>query len=100
MPRRRFLRRVTEIAGGAAAASLLLPLLEPNYAWGQQVDPGDDPTFAAARRRLHHILAGAHAHLVDLFVALLVLIPLTMVVPSSRVRYTTVVALTGSDDSV
>ena len=37
MPRRSFLKRVAEIAGGA-----LLPLIETNYAWGQQVDPKDE----------------------------------------------------------
>jgi len=41
MPRRSFLRRVAEIAGGAAAASAVLPLIETNYAWGAQVDPQD-----------------------------------------------------------
>jgi carboxymethylenebutenolidase len=42
MPRRSFLRRAAEIAGSVAAAAALLPLVEPNYAWGQQVDPGDE----------------------------------------------------------
>jgi carboxymethylenebutenolidase len=42
LPRRDFLKRLTGIAGGAAAASALLPLLEPNYAYGQQVSAGDD----------------------------------------------------------
>ena len=42
MPRRSFLRRVAEIAGGAAAATAILPLIETNYAWGQQVDPKDE----------------------------------------------------------
>lgn len=42
MPRRSFLRRVAEIAGGAAAASALLPLIESNYAWGAQVEPADE----------------------------------------------------------
>jgi carboxymethylenebutenolidase len=41
MPRRDFFRRVTEIAGSAAAATALLALLEPNWASGQQVEPGD-----------------------------------------------------------
>lgn len=41
MPRRSFLRRVAEIAGGAAAASAILPLIETNYAWGAQVEPDD-----------------------------------------------------------
>jgi carboxymethylenebutenolidase len=42
MPRRSFLKRAAEIAGGAAAAAALIPLVEPNYAHGQQVVP-DDP---------------------------------------------------------
>ena len=41
MPRRSFLRRVAEIAGGAAAASAILPFIENNFAWGGQVDPQD-----------------------------------------------------------
>ncbi|MGQ0799317.1 MAG: dienelactone hydrolase family protein [Pseudomarimonas sp.] len=41
MPRRDFVRRLAGIAGSAAAASALLPLIEPNYAAAQQV-PGDD----------------------------------------------------------
>ena len=42
LPRRTFLKRLAGIAGSAAAASALLPMLEPNYAWGQQVAE-DDP---------------------------------------------------------
>jgi carboxymethylenebutenolidase len=42
LPRRAFLKKLAGIAGSAAAASVLLPLLEPNYAWGQQVAV-DDP---------------------------------------------------------
>jgi len=41
MPRRRFLARVAMIAGGAAAASAVLPLLESGTAWASQVDPAD-----------------------------------------------------------
>jgi carboxymethylenebutenolidase len=41
LPRRSFLKRLAGIAGGAAAASALLPLLEPNYAWGRQVAEDD-----------------------------------------------------------
>jgi carboxymethylenebutenolidase len=41
LPRRDFLRKLAGIAGGAAAVSVMLPLLEPNYAWGQQVSPDD-----------------------------------------------------------
>ena len=42
IPRREFLRRLTGIAGSAAAASVLLPLLEPNYVFAQQVATDDD----------------------------------------------------------
>ena len=41
MPRRTFLKRIVEIAGGTAAASAMLVLVEPNWAQGQQVDPED-----------------------------------------------------------
>lgn len=41
LPRRSFLRRLAGIAGSAAAASALLPLVESNYAWGQQVASND-----------------------------------------------------------
>lgn len=47
LPRRSFLKKLAGIAGGAAAASALLPLLEPNYAFGQQV-PADDPQLESA----------------------------------------------------
>ena len=46
VPRRAFLKRLAGIAGGVAAAGALLPLLEPNYAWGRQVAE-DDPHLAA-----------------------------------------------------
>lgn len=42
MPRRSFLKRLAGLAGGVAAANVMLPLIEPNYAWGQQVSPEDD----------------------------------------------------------
>ena len=42
MPRRAFLRRVVEIAGSAAAATSMIALVEPNWAWGQQIDPADE----------------------------------------------------------
>ena len=42
MPRRTFLKRMAEIAGSAAAAAAVLPLIETNYAWGQQVSPTDE----------------------------------------------------------
>jgi carboxymethylenebutenolidase len=47
MPRRDFLARLATITGSAAAASLLLPLLEPRYAHAQQV-AGDDPRLETA----------------------------------------------------
>jgi len=42
MPRRSFLKRMAEIAGSAAAAAAIWPLIETNYAWGQQVSPADE----------------------------------------------------------
>lgn len=42
MPRRAFLRRAAELAGGTAAALALVRLLEPDFAAGQQVSPDDD----------------------------------------------------------
>lgn len=50
MPRRDFLARLAGIAGSAAAASLLLPLLEPRYAQAQQV-AGDDARLETGRAR-------------------------------------------------
>lgn len=41
LPRREFLRRLAGLVGSAAAASALLPLLEPNYAFAQQVASDD-----------------------------------------------------------
>ena len=46
LPRRDFLRKLAGIAGSAAAATMLLPLLEPNYVFAQQV-AGDDNRLAA-----------------------------------------------------
>ena len=48
MPRREFLRRLARIAGGAAAAAALLPLLENRYASAATVAP-DDPALATGR---------------------------------------------------
>jgi len=48
LPRRGFLKKLAGIAGGAAAASALLPLLEPNYAYGQQIAE-DDQRLETAR---------------------------------------------------
>jgi len=42
MPRRAFFKRVLEIAGSAAAATTMIALVEPDWAWGQQVDPADE----------------------------------------------------------
>jgi len=42
MPRRSFLKQLTGLAGGVVAANAVLTLIEPNYAWGQQVAPEDD----------------------------------------------------------
>ncbi len=41
LPRRAFLERLAKIAGGTAAALAVLPVLEPNYAYAQQVKPDD-----------------------------------------------------------
>ena len=41
MPRRSFLKKLTAITGGVALTNTVLALIEPNYAHGQQVDPGD-----------------------------------------------------------
>jgi carboxymethylenebutenolidase len=41
LPRREFITRLVKITGSAAAASAVLPLIEPNYAMGQQVEEKD-----------------------------------------------------------
>jgi carboxymethylenebutenolidase len=41
MPRRSFLQKLAGITGGAAVANSVLALIEPNYAFGQQVKPDD-----------------------------------------------------------
>lgn len=41
LPRRDFLTRLATIAGSAAAATAVLPFLEPNYAHARQVEPDD-----------------------------------------------------------
>jgi carboxymethylenebutenolidase len=41
MPRRQFIVRVSEIAGGAAAAGAVIALLEPDWVAARQVDPDD-----------------------------------------------------------
>jgi carboxymethylenebutenolidase len=41
LPRREFISRLVGITGSAAAATAVLPLVEPNYAFGQQVSEKD-----------------------------------------------------------
>jgi carboxymethylenebutenolidase len=41
LPRRDFLARLAKMAGGVAAATTLLAVLEPNYAQARQVEPDD-----------------------------------------------------------
>jgi carboxymethylenebutenolidase len=41
LPRREFLARLARVAGGAAAATTVLAVLEPNYAQARQVEPDD-----------------------------------------------------------
>jgi carboxymethylenebutenolidase len=41
LPRRDFLARLAKIAGGVAAATSVLAVLEPNYAQARQVEPDD-----------------------------------------------------------
>ena len=51
MPRREFLAKLTRLAGGAAAATTALALLEPNYAHARQVEP-DDKRLARTRQAI------------------------------------------------
>src|SRR5882672_12616029 len=41
LPRRDFLTRLAQIAGGSAAALAILPLIEPNDAQARQIEPDD-----------------------------------------------------------
>jgi carboxymethylenebutenolidase len=41
LPRREFLDRLAKLAGGTAAASALLPIIENDYAAAATIDPGD-----------------------------------------------------------
>jgi carboxymethylenebutenolidase len=41
LPRREFLTRLAKMAGGVAAATTVLAVLEPNYAQARQVEPDD-----------------------------------------------------------
>ena len=51
MPRREFLARLARIAGGTAAATLLLPVLENQYAAAATV-PADDQALVTGRGRI------------------------------------------------
>ena len=51
MPRREFLARLARIAGGTAAATLVLPVLENHYAAAATV-PADDPALVIGRERI------------------------------------------------
>jgi carboxymethylenebutenolidase len=48
LPRREFLARLARMAGGAAAATTVLAVLEPNYAQARQIEP-DDKRLRAER---------------------------------------------------
>jgi carboxymethylenebutenolidase len=61
MPRRQFLSRLARLAGGTAAASLLLPLLENRYAEAATV-AADDPALAAGRERFDAPGGGVDAY--------------------------------------
>lgn len=50
MTRRQLLSRASQVAGGAAAAGALLPMLLPNYAMAQQVDPKDEQLITSRSR--------------------------------------------------
>jgi len=63
MPRREFLSRLARIAGGAAAASALLPLLENRYAQAATVAP-DDPSIMAGRERFDGPAGPVNAYVV------------------------------------
>jgi carboxymethylenebutenolidase len=52
MPRREFLAQLTRVAGGAATATTLLGLLEPNYAQARQTEP-DDRHLSCERIEFH-----------------------------------------------
>jgi carboxymethylenebutenolidase len=41
LPRREFMARLVNIAGGTAAALAILPFIEPNYAQARQIEPDD-----------------------------------------------------------
>ena len=64
LPRRVFLDRLAVLAGGSAAAALLLPLLEIDRAAAATVAP-DDARIVAARVRRCGIRFGYSAFLID-----------------------------------
>ena len=63
MPRREFLARLARIAGSAAAAFALLPLLENRYANAAVVAP-DDPSIMAGRERFEGPAGPVNAYVV------------------------------------
>lgn len=63
MPRREFLARLARIAGSAAAASALLPLLENRYA-NAAIVAADDPSIMAGRERFDGPAGPVNAYVV------------------------------------
>ena len=63
MPRREFLARLARIAGSAAAASALLPLLENRYA-NAAIIAADDPSIMAGRERFDGPVGPVNAYVV------------------------------------
>jgi len=63
MPRREFLARLARIAGSAAAASVLLPLLENRYA-NAAIVAADDPSIMAGRERFDGPAGPVNAYVV------------------------------------
>ena len=61
MPRRDFLARLARLAGGAAAASVILPLLENQYAVAATV-AADDPALVTGRESFESAGAGIGAY--------------------------------------
>ena len=63
MPRREFLARLARVAGSAAAASALLPLLENRYA-NAAIVAADDPSILAGRERFDSPAGPVNAYVV------------------------------------
>jgi carboxymethylenebutenolidase len=63
MPRREFLSRLARIAGSAAAAATLLPLLENRYA-NAAIVAADDPSIMAGRERFDGPAGPVNAYVV------------------------------------